>query len=152
MCEPISCILHGYKRIESKIRPNKKVLIVGAGIIGNLWATLLHYKGVRNIIVSEFSEARRRITDKLGMSLSSIYQMNIIFSSTMYYDIDTVTFSGLGFSVISPSLLEEMDEETFDVVIDCTGSPAALQQSIGKTKYGATILVFGCAPIGKSMK
>ena len=70
----------------------------------------------------------------------------------MYYDTDTVTFSGLGFSVISPSLLEEMDEETFDVVIDCTGSPAALQQSIGKTKYGATILVFGCAPIGKSMK
>ena len=156
MCEPISCILHGYKRIESKIRPNKKVLIVGAGIIGNLWATLLHYKGVRNIIVSEFSEARRRITDKLGMSLSSIYQMNITLtknrSSRMYYDTDTVTFSGLGFSVISPSLLEEMDEETFDVVIDCTGSPAALQQSIGKTKYGATILVFGCAPIGKSMK
>ena len=82
--------------------------------------------------------------------------MNIILtmnsSSTIYYDTDTVTFSGLGFSVISPSLLEEMDEETFDVVIDCTGSPAALQQSIGKTKYGATILVFGCAPIGKSMK
>ena len=78
MCEPISCILHGYKRIESKIRPNKKVLIVGAGIIGNLWASLLHYKGVRNIIVSEFSEARRRITDKLGMSLSSVYRMIII--------------------------------------------------------------------------
>ena len=154
MCEPISCILHGYKRIESKIRPNKKVLIVGAGIIGNLWATLLHYKGVRNIIVSEFSEARRRITDKLGMSLSIIYHIIIMFncSSTIYSDTDTVTFSGLGFSVISPSLLEEMDEETFDVVIDCTGSPAALQQSIGKTKYGATILVFGCAPIGKSMK
>ena len=127
---------------------------MGAGIIGNLWATLLHYKGVRNIIVSEFSEARRRITDKLGMSLSSIYRIINMFncSSTIYFDTDTITFSGLGFSVISPSLLEKMDEETFDVVIDCTGSPAALQQSIGKTKYGATILVFGCAPIGKSMK
>ena len=91
MCEPISCILHGYKRIESKIRPNKKVLIVGAGIIGNLWASLLHYKGVRSIIVSEFSEARRRITDKLGMSLSSVYRMIIIFiknecSSTIYHE------------------------------------------------------------------
>ena len=80
LCEPISCILHGYKRIESKIRPNKKVLIVGAGIIGNLWASLLHYKGVRNIIVSEFSEARRRITDKLGRSLSTINRMIIIFT------------------------------------------------------------------------
>jgi threonine dehydrogenase-like Zn-dependent dehydrogenase len=45
-----------------------------------------------------------------------------------------------------------MKEETFDLVIDCTGSPAALEQAIGKTKFGATILVFGCAPMGKAMK
>ena len=45
-----------------------------------------------------------------------------------------------------------MEEETYDLVIDCTGSPAALEQAIGKTKYGAMILVFGCAPMGKSMR
>ena len=45
---------------------SKKVLIVGSGIIGNLWATLLHYKGVRNVVVSEASELRREITHKLG--------------------------------------------------------------------------------------
>ena len=59
---------------------------------------------------------------------------------------------GLNFSVVSPTALGEMAEETFDLVIDCTGSPAALEQAIGKTKYGATVLVFGCAPMGKSMK
>ena len=45
-----------------------------------------------------------------------------------------------------------MEEESFDLVIDCTGVPAALEQAIGKTKFGATVLVFGCAPMGKSMK
>ena len=59
---------------------------------------------------------------------------------------------GFGFKIISPSELAEMDEETFDLVIDCTGVPAALEQAIGKTKFGATVLVFGCAPMGKSMK
>ena len=48
---------------------SKKVLIVGSGIIGNLWASLLHYKGVRNVVVSEASELRREITQKLGKSL-----------------------------------------------------------------------------------
>ena len=45
---------------------SKKVLIVGSGIIGNLWASILHYKGVRNVVVSEASELRREITEKLG--------------------------------------------------------------------------------------
>ena len=59
---------------------------------------------------------------------------------------------GFGFKIISPSELAKLDEETFDLVIECTGVPAALEQAIGKTKFGATILVFGCAPMGKSMK
>ena len=59
---------------------------------------------------------------------------------------------GFGFRIISPNDLQEMDEESFDLVIDCTGVPAALEQAISKTKFGATVLVFGCAPMGKSMK
>ena len=59
---------------------------------------------------------------------------------------------GFGFRIISPNDLQEMEEESFDLVIDCTGVPAALEQAIGKTKFGATVLVFGCAPMGKSMK
>ena len=57
---------------------NKKTLIVGSGIIGNLWASILHYKGMRNVVVSEASELRRQITEKLGMNkhikiLSNMY-------------------------------------------------------------------------------
>ena len=67
LCEPMSCILHGWNRIENKMRMNKKVLIVGSGIIGNLWASLLHFKGIRNVCVSEASELRRQITETMGI-------------------------------------------------------------------------------------
>ena len=51
---------------------------MGSGIIGNLWASILHYKGMRNVVVSEASELRRQITEKLGMNkhikiLSNMY-------------------------------------------------------------------------------
>ena len=55
LCEPMSCILHGWNRLKNaqKIESHSKVLILGAGIIGNLWMCLLHHFGLRNVIVSE---------------------------------------------------------------------------------------------------
>ena len=46
----------------------------------------------------------------------------------------------------------EAEDDGVDVIIDCTGVPAALEAAIPWTKNGATILVFGCAPVGKPMK
>jgi threonine dehydrogenase-like Zn-dependent dehydrogenase len=43
------------------------VLILGAGIIGNLWACLFHMNGHRgNVVISEPQEARRRLILALG--------------------------------------------------------------------------------------
>ena len=44
------------------------------------------------------------------------------------------------------------EEDGNDVVIDCTGVPQALEAAIPWTKMGATVMVFGCAPVGKTMK
>jgi len=40
----------------------------------------------------------------------------------------------------------------FDVIIECSGFPPALEQAMSWTKRGATIMIFGCAPPGKSVK
>ena len=40
----------------------------------------------------------------------------------------------------------------FDIIIECSGFPPALEQAIGWTKRGATIMIFGCAPPGKYVK
>lgn len=69
LCEPMSCILHGWNRLRkaADIRADSKILLLGAGIIGNLWMSLLHHFGQRKVIVSEPSMDRRNIAEGLGM-------------------------------------------------------------------------------------
>ena len=71
LCEPLSCLLHGWDRLTavSPVQPDSRVLITGAGIIGNLWAAIFHHHGARNVTVSEPAEGRRTITDGLGITL-----------------------------------------------------------------------------------
>ena len=40
----------------------------------------------------------------------------------------------------------------FDIIVECSGFPPALEQAIGWTKRGATVMIFGCAPPGKSVR
>ena len=105
--EPMSCILRGWKQL-GEIDQYKQILICGAGIIGLLWSTLLHFKGFRNIVVSEISEKRRNMVSALN----------------------------LGFTVVLPDYLVSQQREAsrnadddwgFDVIIDCTGAPKAIE-------------------------
>ena len=44
------------------------------------------------------------------------------------------------------------EDDGVDIIIDCTGVPIALESAVPWTKMGATILVFGCAPVGKTLR
>jgi len=135
LCEPMSCILHGWNRLKAtagSVKANSKVLILGAGIIGNLWSSLLHHFGVRKVIVSEPSFDRRVIAEGL--------------------DLGYLVTSPLDLPNLMPKSRFDAEEEGVDVIIDCTGVPAALEAAMQFTKNGATVLVFGCAPVGKTMK
>ena len=126
--------IQGWDRLQKNQMPkeNSKILLLGTGIIGNLWMSLLHHHGYRNVIVSELSEIRRQISRQLQT----------------------------GFQIVSPDELRDLmpkskaeaEVEGVDVIIDCTGSPKALEQAIAYVARGATILVFGCAPVGQPMK
>ena len=50
--------------------------------------------------------------------------------------------------------MDSVDAENygFDTIIECSGYPPALEQALAWTKRGATAMVFGCAPPGKSIK
>jgi hypothetical protein len=65
LTEPLSCIAHGWDRI-TPIAVGSRILILGAGIIGNLWASILHLQGHRRVTISEPQEARRKLLEKLG--------------------------------------------------------------------------------------
>ena len=40
----------------------------------------------------------------------------------------------------------------FDTIVDCSGNARALETAFDVTKKGATILVFGCAPLDSTAK
>jgi len=132
LCEPLSCLLHGWNRLAKTeiLQPDSRILVIGAGIIGNLWCSMFHHNGYRNVTVSEPSKGRRDILANLET----------------------------GYTVVTPTELEaaenKIDSEVdgFDVVVDCSGFPPAIEKAIGWTAKGAAIVIFGCAPRDKPVK
>ncbi|XP_039277006.1 D-arabinitol dehydrogenase 1 [Nilaparvata lugens] len=77
LCEPLSCICHGLNRI-SPIPIGSRILVNGAGIIGNLFCSALHYTGHRSVYVSEPNAARQELNKKTGEYKSKPYQILLI--------------------------------------------------------------------------
>lgn len=126
LCEPFSCIAHGYDLL-SPLASDAQVLVCGAGIIGLLWSCMLHFHGYRKVFISEISERRRALAAGLD----------------------------LGFGVVHPDVLESDARHAslsgntdwgFHAVIDCTGAPKAIEQAIHWLQCGGKLLVFGCCP------
>lgn len=66
LTEPLSCIAHGWSKINP-VYVGEKVLVLGAGIIGLLWTCMLHLHGLRKTVtVSEPQEKRRSAVTQLG--------------------------------------------------------------------------------------
>ena len=63
-----------------------------------------------------------------------------------------------GFEITDPKTLAsnmaevDCEQEGFDIIIECSGFPPALEQALAWTKRGATVMIFGCAPPGKAVR
>jgi 2-desacetyl-2-hydroxyethyl bacteriochlorophyllide A dehydrogenase len=95
------------------VRLAARVLIYGAGPMGLMLTTLSHQTRASEIAVVDLNEARLNLAAKLGAS-------------------DTGT-----------SAAELARSSGYDVVIDCTGVPAAIQDAIERVGPGGTFLQFG---------
>ncbi|KAJ0182961.1 hypothetical protein K1T71_000937 [Dendrolimus kikuchii] len=116
LCEPYSCVSHGFDR-ASPLLVGEKILIVGAGIIGNLWATTLHHHGHREVTISEMNKIRLDIVKKLD----------------------------LGYRLVTPDVLEK-EQALFDVIIDCTGVGKVMEINFKYLTEGGKYVLFGCCP------
>jgi 2-desacetyl-2-hydroxyethyl bacteriochlorophyllide A dehydrogenase len=118
LAEPISCILHGWDRIQP-LHPEQKILILGAGLIGLLWILTLNKFGISNTLVSEPRASRRESARKLKLHC------------------------------IEPEQILQQNphgEKGFDVIIDCSGNPAAIEQALNFLNPLGKFLFFGVCP------
>ena len=66
LTEPLSCLAHGWD-IINPVNVGTNILLLGAGIIGLLWATVIHLHGLRKTVtVSEPQEKRREMVKQLS--------------------------------------------------------------------------------------
>ena len=121
--EPYSCIINGYDRCGN-INDDSQILVMGAGIIGLLWACLLHHKGYRDVTVIEISEDRRKIVSGLGIGFK-------------VYHPDEVKMK---MDALNP------DIDGFDLIIDATGNAKAAELAFSWLRRGATYNIFGVCP------
>ncbi|KAG5880769.1 hypothetical protein JTB14_012649 [Gonioctena quinquepunctata] len=121
LVEPISCLAHGWD-IISPVTVGMRILITGAGIIGNLWVCNLHLQGHRNVTVSE----------------PNIFRLNQLKK------LDT------GYKLITPDELKNRQESDphylFDLIIDCSGYAPAIENDISLLDKGGKLCIFGVAP------
>ncbi|CAB3233640.1 unnamed protein product [Arctia plantaginis] len=114
--EPLSCVAHSFNR-AGPLKVGEKILIIGAGIIGKLFASALYYQGHRNVTVSEKIEKRLDIFRRMST----------------------------GFRLINPDILEQ-EKMLYDVIIDCTGVAKVMETSVDYMKQGGRYILFGCCP------
>ncbi|XP_046683523.1 D-arabinitol dehydrogenase 1-like isoform X3 [Homalodisca vitripennis] len=120
LTEPMSCISHTWDMM-TPVPIGSSVLVLGAGIIGNLVSALLHHSGHRKVVVCEPSPARQTLNKKL----------------------DT------GFKCCSPEELKAMKDSNpqwgVDLCVDCSGSCHAMEEAMSLLNPCGRLYIFGVA-------
>lgn len=117
LVEPVSCAVRGMHRLD--LQPGESVLIVGGGTMGLLLLQLVRHGGAGRVAVVDRVAEKLPLARRLGADETAG---------------DVASLPG----VEGP--------EGFDVAIDATGAPAAIEAAFGALRRGGRLLVFGVAP------
>lgn len=118
MAEPVACCLHGIDMCN--IRPGQHVLVFGGGMIGLLMVQLAKLEGAAKVILAEPVESKRKTGEKLGADITV---------DPLAKDLEKV--------------LQEKGIQQIDVVIECVGKPATIEQAIKVAGKKSVVMMFG---------
>ncbi|KAK9504873.1 hypothetical protein O3M35_009047 [Rhynocoris fuscipes] len=121
LSEPISCIIRGIERADLQPPGFQSILIIGAGIIGNLWSAVLHHMGHRDVTIVEPQKIRIDMNKKIET----------------------------GYKCYTPEEFRkaiELDGHSWDLAIDCSGNSRAIEEAVHALRFGGTLVMFGVAP------
>ena len=124
--EPLACVLRGQKR--ANLQPGQTVLVLGSGLAGMLHINLARALGAGRIVATDMVDYRLEAARRFGAD---------------------VAFSG---KEDVPARLRQANEGRLaDLVIVCTGAPAALRQALQSVDRGGTVLFFAPTEPGVSL-
>lgn len=117
LAEPLAVALHGLTR--GGVEAGQRLLVTGAGPIGTLSVAAAHACGVTDIVVSEPHPKRRELAERLGAIVVDPAEL------------------------VTPPMPGEVVENPFDVALDCSGNPAAMEAALAQLKRGGTLVLVG---------
>jgi L-iditol 2-dehydrogenase len=119
MVEPVSVAVHALSR-GGDVR-GKKVLVLGAGTIGNLVAQVAKASGAEGVMITDISD----------------------------YKLDKATECGIDFVVnpqkqdLTHAILRDFCPSRADLILECVGVQDTITQAIDNARKGTTIVVVG---------
>ena len=115
--EPLGCVVRGMRL--AKFQPGHSVLVLGSGISGLLNISLARALGASRIISTDINEYRLKAAKKLGADIAIHAEEDV------------------------PARVRDVNENRLvDLVIVCTGAPAAFTQALNCVDRGGTVLLF----------
>lgn len=121
MIEPLAVAVHALNRAEGGVK-GKKILVLGAGPIGNLVAQTAKGMEAKSVMITDLSDYRIDIARECGID----YCVN---SNTQ--DLKTVLKEKFG------------TREKADLILECVGINATIDQVIEVARKGTDIIVVG---------
>lgn len=132
LLEPMSCVTHGWNLLQP-ISPDSEILVCGAGSMGLLFMCLLHFRGYREVVVTELLKGRQKIAQRLDFGFQVVHPEILVSESRN-------------------AKLDGDEDWGFDIVIDCSGDPNTLEQGVQWLRQGGKFLLFGISPAGSEAK
>ena len=127
LCETLACVLNGYSRLG--LVAGSSAMVLGAGTVGLLWASVLAGSPCRPLIVTEPVAMRRRRAQAIGATHVLDPQAGDLAEAVRRIVPDGVEF-----------------------IVDATGEPAAIEQALPLLAPGGTFMIFGVCPAGASVR
>ena len=121
LTEPTACVVHGLDMLG--LAPGADVLLFGAGPTGLILTSLLNRSGAGRLVVAAPTAAKLELARARGAD--EVVQMDRSNPDA------------------ADRRLRELAPAGFDVVIDATGALAVLGPTLGLTRTGGTVFVYG---------
>jgi 2-desacetyl-2-hydroxyethyl bacteriochlorophyllide A dehydrogenase len=128
ICETLACVLNGYDRLG--FQAGSSAMVLGAGTVGLLWATLLRSSPSTVVMQTDIVEFRRDKARGLKLADWVLDPRERDFADRVRAELpDGVEF-----------------------IVDATGDPRAIEQALPLLAPGGTFMIFGVCPTGSSVK